>query len=157
MWEHATTFSALFVRNTQRPANIFLRTASAAILVLDQVTFSVKWLPVRCLFQFSSPDRASRLSRRFATIKVRPSPPVCLVASDSWSRTFASGLANAVQLYSAHWRCPTDWGWILSHQQCCRHTAAELDLEIAAPVVDSDLVEEGGLERRPLRIWAVQI
>jgi hypothetical protein len=29
--------------------------------------------------------------------------------------------------------------------------------ETAAPVVDSDLVEEGGLERRPLRIWAVQI
>jgi hypothetical protein len=25
------------------------------------------------------------------------------------------------------------------------------------PVVDSGLVEEGGLERRPLRIWAVQI
>jgi hypothetical protein len=29
--------------------------------------------------------------------------------------------------------------------------------EIAAPVVDSGLVDEGGLERRPLRIWAVQI
>jgi hypothetical protein len=27
--------------------------------------------------------------------------------------------------------------------------------EAAAQVVDSDLVEEGGLERRSLRIWAV--
>jgi hypothetical protein len=29
--------------------------------------------------------------------------------------------------------------------------------ETTVPVVDSGLVEEGGLERRPLRIWAVQI
>jgi hypothetical protein len=34
----------------------------------------VKSLPVRCLFRFSPPDRASRLSRRFATIKL-PFPP----------------------------------------------------------------------------------
>src|SRR5271163_440880 len=30
---------------------------------------AVKSLPVRCLFRFSPPDRASRLSRRFATYK----------------------------------------------------------------------------------------
>ena len=29
--------------------------------------------------------------------------------------------------------------------------------ETTVPVVDSGLVEEGGLERRPLRIWPVQI
>jgi hypothetical protein len=33
-------------------------------------TSTVKSLPVRCLFRFSPLDRASRLSRRFATIKV---------------------------------------------------------------------------------------
>ena len=38
----------------------------------------VKSLPVRCRFRFSPPDRASRASRRFATIKLpfplRPRP-----------------------------------------------------------------------------------
>jgi hypothetical protein len=43
---------------------------------------SVKSLPVRCRFRFSPPDRASRLSRRFATIKVPFPSPTTLTAVD---------------------------------------------------------------------------
>ena len=34
-----------------------------------------------------------------------------------------NGESEEVQLSSAHWWRPADWGRILSHQECCRHTA----------------------------------
>jgi len=47
---------------------------------------AVESLPVPCLFRVSPPDRASRLSCRFATIKVPLSPPTTLMSNSDGSR-----------------------------------------------------------------------
>jgi hypothetical protein len=61
------------------------RKDDAELLVLSTWVASwyfidVKSLPVRCLFRFRPTDRASRASRRFATIKPHPPSPTTLTA-----------------------------------------------------------------------------
>jgi hypothetical protein len=75
----------------------------------------VKSLAVRCLFRFTLPDRASPVPRCFATII--PFPP--------WLRFSLHSTLSFIlsPLSSAHWWRPADWAGIISHQDCCRHTA----------------------------------
>jgi len=68
--------------------------------------------------------------RSHITVWPSPSVPCGLGFLVSKFRVRPGQRREEVQLYSAHWWCPTDWAGILSHQQCCRHTAAELDLEM---------------------------
>jgi hypothetical protein len=76
----------------------------------------VESLAVCCLFRFTLPDRASPVPRCFATIKV-PFPP--------WPRSSLHSILSFIllPLSSAHWWRPADWGGIISHQDCCWHTA----------------------------------
>jgi hypothetical protein len=61
--------------------------------------------------------------RGHVTVWPSPSVPYGLGFLVSNFRVWPRQRREEVQLSSAHWWRPTSWGRILSHQQCCRHTA----------------------------------
>jgi hypothetical protein len=73
-------------------------------------------LAVRCLFRFSLPNQASPVPRCFATMKV-PFPlahnPRCILPSPLFCHLYPA-YTGSTQLIGVG---------ILSHQDCCRHTA----------------------------------
>src|SRR5947209_12385201 len=56
------------------------------------------------------------------TVWLSPSVPCGLGFQVSNFRIRPDQRREEVQLYSAHWWRPADWGRILSHQECCRLT-----------------------------------